>query len=137
MLRGERRQPRVCVAPCDTSASAQFFRQTISGARANPRPMRTPIISIVLSLVLGAGSLAAENLQIMTVGDSITALFQYQPRLKTLLNADTHQVTFVGKEGTAPNKHEGYSGENISPRFIGAIPLTSGQHYITTALDTA
>lgn len=79
----------------------------------------------------------AADLQIMTVGDSITAGFLYQPRLKVLLEGSNHTVTYVGSQGSTPNRHEGFSGKGIYD-FVGAIPQSGGSsHYITTALNAA
>ena len=79
----------------------------------------------------------AADLRIMTVGDSITAGFGYQPRLKTLLEASGYTVTFVGREGKGANRNEGYSGRGINV-FVDTVPLPNGsKHQITIALDTA
>ena len=97
------------------------------------------IASSVLATLLPTwwSAAVAADLQIMTVGDSITANFIYQPRLKALLEADSNTVTFVGSQGSAPNRHEGFSGKGIYD-FVGAIPLPGGStHYITTALNNA
>ncbi|MBA3935869.1 MAG: hypothetical protein H0X38_00250 [Planctomycetes bacterium] len=103
-------------------------------------PTRTlapaPLLALAVLLGVTAPGRAAD-LQVMSVGDSITAGFLYQPRLKTLLEGSGHTVTFVGSQGSGANKHEGFSGKGIYD-FVGAIPLASGsKHYITTALDTA
>jgi len=92
---------------------------------------------LAAALLLAGTHLGAADLQVMTVGDSITAVFIYQPRLQELLEADGHRVTFVGREGTDGKRHEGYSGRGIST-FIEAIPLPAGRvQGITAALDAA
>jgi hypothetical protein len=107
---------------------------TLPSSRSRPGFERLFAAALLLST---AASLSAADLQIMSVGDSLTAVFQYQPRLKALLESSGHRVTFVGSQGSGANRHEGFSGKGIY-QFVGAIPLAQGDaHYISAALDAA
>jgi hypothetical protein len=57
----------------------------------------------------------AGPLRILTLGDSITAMFRYQMFLRDMLKAQGLEFTFVGAEGKDENKHEGHSGFAIAP----------------------
>jgi hypothetical protein len=52
-------------------------------------------------------------LRILTLGDSITAIFRYQSFLRETLKKEGVDATFVGSEGKDENKHEGHSGWSI------------------------
>jgi hypothetical protein len=133
-----RRNPAVpTIYPLLYRWSSEAFA-TPQESRMHPYRLSPLTIPTMLAALLPWWSTAsAADLRVMTVGDSITYGFQYQPRLKALLEADSHTVTFVGSQGTAPNRHEGFSGKGIY-QFVGAIPLPGGSsHYITTALDAA
>jgi hypothetical protein len=49
-------------------------------------------------------------LRVLTLGDSITAAFRYQPFLREALKDKGVQVTFVGSQGEGEKKHQGHSG---------------------------
>lgn len=52
-------------------------------------------------------------LRVLTLGDSITAIFRYQPFLREALKKDGVEVLFVGSEGSDEKKNEGHSGWSI------------------------
>jgi len=56
---------------------------------------------------------ASPPLRILTLGDSITAIFRYQLFLRDTLKQEVVDVIFVGSEGKDDNKHEGHSGWSI------------------------
>lgn len=58
-------------------------------------------------------SSASAPLRVLTVGDSITAIFRYQKTLRDRLNKGGHSAVFVGSQGTGDDKHEGRSGWQI------------------------
>jgi hypothetical protein len=51
--------------------------------------------------------------RILTLGDSITAIFRDQIFLRVALNKENVDAIFVGAEGKDQNKHEGHSGWSI------------------------
>ena len=69
------------------------------------------------------------QLRILTLGDSITAIFRYQPFLRAELQENGREVFFVGSQGQSENKHEGHSGwsigqieDNVSKYIADANP---------------
>jgi hypothetical protein len=58
-------------------------------------------------------ALAPPTLRILTLGDSITAIFRYQTFLRESLKNEGVEATFVGSLGKDDNKHEGHSGWSI------------------------
>jgi hypothetical protein len=81
--------------------------------------MKFPILASLLFLMtLSSGSAFSQTmktppLRVLTLGDSITAIFRYQPFLRDMLKDQSLEVTFVGAEGKDDNKHEGHSGWSI------------------------
>ncbi len=61
-----------------------------------------------------SSSTAPVNYRIMTLGDSITGFYKYQPPLKTQLTANGYTYEMVGTQGSAPNQHEGIGGIGIN-----------------------
>lgn len=57
---------------------------------------------------------AADSYQILTLGDSITAVYKYQPFLKKKLDAARVDYSMVGTLGTELDKHHGISGIGIN-----------------------
>ena len=64
-------------------------------------------------------------LRVLTLGDSITAMFRYQPFLREKLKADGIEATFVGSSGEGANKHEGHSGWSIGQIEDNAVKYIS------------
>ncbi|MEO8615904.1 MAG: putative Ig domain-containing protein [Luteolibacter sp.] len=102
-------------------------------------PTVTGTFSPILTATNGAGTSGAQtisitinavavavNYKIMTLGDSITELYKYQPFLKTQLANNGFTYSMVGTRGTAPDNHEGTGGISI-----GGINTT-----IVSKLDT-
>jgi hypothetical protein len=58
-------------------------------------------------------STQAEPLRIMTLGDSITAIFRYQKTLREKLKESGQTTVFVGSQGKDDDRHEGHSGWSI------------------------
>jgi hypothetical protein len=56
---------------------------------------------------------AGSTLRILTVGDSLTAIFRYQKTLQDLLKKDGRNAVFVGSQGAGDDRHEGHSGWQI------------------------
>jgi hypothetical protein len=56
---------------------------------------------------------AGSTLRILTVGDSLTAIFRYQRTLRDRLKTDGRNAVFVGSQGAGDDKHEGHSGWQI------------------------
>ncbi len=76
------------------------------------------VLALATGLLFGLGSLrAAAPVRIMAVGDSITAggktFSVYRPLLAERLRAAGYAVEFVGSQGGAGERHEGYGGKNI------------------------
>jgi lysophospholipase L1-like esterase len=75
---------------------------------------------ILAALLATAASIQAQTYRILTLGDSITATIQdnynssYQKSLADELTAAGYSYSFVGPNGTAPNKHGGFSGQGIN-----------------------
>ena len=53
------------------------------------------------------------ELRVLTLGDSITAMFRYQPFLREELQKESKKIVFVGNEGEGEARHEGHSGWSI------------------------
>lgn len=96
--------------------------------------MQLPLLTCLLLVTLASGCALAEPiappaaktpLRILTLGDSITAIFRYQVFLRDMLKQEGVDAIFVGAEGKDGNKHEGHSGW-----AIGAIEDKTTQ-YIT------
>jgi hypothetical protein len=92
--------------------------------------MNNKIIACLLLSTLCSGIAVAQPtksppLRILTLGDSITAIFRYQPFLREVLKKQDVDVVFVGSQGKDENKHEGRSGWSI-----GQIEDNT-THYIT------
>ena len=77
------------------------------------------MLALVAGLFAGLPSLpaAAAPVRIMAVGDSITTggktFSVYRPILAERLRAAGYAVEFVGSQGGAGERHEGYGGKNI------------------------
>jgi GDSL-like lipase/acylhydrolase family protein len=75
--------------------------------------LATLLSSCVLSQPIKSPSFGRPPLRILTLGDSITAIFRYQPYLRERLKKEGVDAVFVGSEGKDGNKHEGHSGWSI------------------------
>lgn len=85
--------------------------------------MTTHACSILSALLLLAAAEAAET-RVMTLGDSLTAMFRYQHVLRQRLAAAGVQCTFVGSQPYGNDRHEGHPGWNtagISGKVTGWI----------------
>ncbi|HEX8834560.1 MAG TPA: hypothetical protein VF719_10190, partial [Abditibacteriaceae bacterium] len=51
--------------------------------------------------------------RVLTLGDSISAMFRYQPLLREALKKENVDARFVGSGGQGEDKHEGHSGWSI------------------------
>lgn len=69
------------------------------------------LIGLLLSDNASTQSVKSRPLRVLTLGDSITAIFRYQPFLSEILKGDKVDVIFVGSEGRDEKKHEGHSGQ--------------------------
>ncbi len=79
---------------------------------------KSAILGCLLVALCSAGGASAQTgkappLRVLTLGDSITAIFRYQPFLREALQKEGVDVVFVGSEGTGEKKHEGHSGWSI------------------------
>jgi hypothetical protein len=80
--------------------------------------MKSRIIGCLLMGMLLSGIASAQTakrppLRVLTLGDSITAIFRYQPFLGEMLKSEGVDVLFVGSEGSEGKKHDGHSGWSI------------------------
>jgi hypothetical protein len=76
-----------------------LFLATIASSYAWAEPITPPVPKMPL--------------RVLTLGDSITAIFRYQVFLRDMLKEKGLDATFVGAEGKDKNKHEGHSGWSI------------------------
>jgi hypothetical protein len=53
------------------------------------------------------------QLRVLTLGDSISAMFRYQTFLRDALKKENVDALFVGSQGQGENKHQGHSGWTI------------------------
>ncbi len=75
---------------------------------------KTLILTFLASTCLGyLPNLSAQTFQIMTAGDSITAFNRYQAEMRTLFSAGGYSTTWLGTQGSAPNRHEGWPGKGL------------------------
>ena len=81
-----------------------------------------------IAITINAAAVAM-NYKIMTLGDSITEFYKYQPFLKTQLSNNGFTYSMVGTRGTAPNNHEGTGGisiGNINVAVVGKMDTVFG-----------
>jgi hypothetical protein len=88
-------------AGCASTAKIQTASQRPTAPSATVASHAAPLSS------------AAAPLRILTVGDSLTAIFRYQKALRDHLGKGGHHAVFVGSQGTGDDKHEGRSGWQI------------------------
>ncbi|HEX8550700.1 MAG TPA: hypothetical protein VF681_04005 [Abditibacteriaceae bacterium] len=66
--------------------------------------------------------------RVLTLGDSITAMFRYQPFLRETLKKEKVDALFVGSEGQGENMHEGHSGWSIGQIEDKAVQYITGSN---------
>ena len=91
--------------------------------------MSSPKILTSVVAMLLALPCSAQVYKIMTLGDSITGFFKYQPFLKSQLGSNGYTYQLVGTLGTAPNNHDGVGGigiDGISSSVIAKLDTVFG-----------
>jgi len=89
------------------SASGSFspsFTATNTGGTS-------PAVSIAITINAASGG--GSTFRIMTAGDSITANNNYQNHMRTFFTNGGFAATWLGTQGSAPNRHEGWSGRGL------------------------
>lgn len=95
---------------------------------------------LMLLLCLGflCASSHAQTFKIMTAGDSITEMGKYQDSMRTLFTNGGYSTTWVGTRGSAPNKHEGWSGKGLDHfNWSTAGGSTSVRDYMNANFGTS
>jgi hypothetical protein len=94
-------------ASCATSSGVP------SGAASKTTASETSADAQPGSASSPAAAEVSSSPRILTLGDSLTAIFRYQKTLRELLKKDGHNAVFVGSQGQGDDKHEGHSGWQI------------------------
>ncbi|MEQ7202363.1 BppU family phage baseplate upper protein [Lactococcus lactis] len=101
---GKQQSERWTVVPTVADTSVITF-QLYKDAADRGNPLTEAVTSLVVAPTASGSGLTKTYLQI---GDSTTAGMIGTGELQTLFGADVMDLTQIGTQGTAPNKHEGY-----------------------------
>ncbi|MDZ4789319.1 MAG: glycoside hydrolase family 31 protein [Blastochloris sp.] len=116
------------------SASGSFspsFTATNAGGTS-------PAVSIAITINAASGGGGGSTFRIMTAGDSITANNSYQNHMRTFFTNGGFAATWLGTQGSAPNRHEGWSGRGLDHfNWPTAGGSTSMKDYMDAQFGTA